>query len=66
MSPGLARMFVTFIAMGLMFLAIISIMISREKLKGVVKVIVSTFAYICMVTAGLIVFIIVFSGPGAE
>ncbi len=63
MSPGLSRMFVTFIAMGLMVLSILFIYLGRYKLKGVFRFIVTTFAYIFMILAGLIIFVVVFSGP---
>ncbi len=66
MSPGLMKMWVSFIAIALMFVSVITIMISRDKLKGVVKFIVSAFAYLCMVAAGFIMFIVVFSGPVPE
>lgn len=66
MSPGLMKMWVSFVAIALMFVAVITIMLSRDKLKGVLKIIVSTFAYVCMVVAGFIMFIVVFSGPVPE
>lgn len=66
MSPGLMKMWVSFVAIALMFIAVLTIMISRDKLKGVLKVIVSAFAYLCMITAGFIIFIVVFSGPVPE
>ena len=66
MSPGLMKMWISFVAIALMFIAVISIMFSRDKLSGVLKIIVSTIAYLCMITAGLIIFFVVFSGPVPE
>lgn len=66
MSPGLMKMWVSFIGIALMFIAVITIMVSRDKLKGVLKLVVTTFAYLCMITAGFIMFIVVFSGPVPE
>ncbi|MFA8437990.1 DUF2768 domain-containing protein [Pueribacillus sp. YX66] len=66
MSPGLMKMWVSFVAIALMFVAVITILLSRDKLKGVLKIIVSTFAYLCMIVAGFIMFIVVFSGPVPE
>lgn len=66
MSPGLMKMWVSFIAIILMFIAVYGIIFSRDKLSGILKVIVSTIAYICMIVAGFIIFIIVVSGPVPE
>ncbi len=66
MSPALMKMWVSFVAIALMFLAVISIMLSRDKLKGILKIVVSTFAYLCMIAAGFIIFVVVFSGPVPE
>jgi glucan phosphoethanolaminetransferase (alkaline phosphatase superfamily) len=66
MSPGLIKMWFSLSAIGLMFIAVISILISRTKLKGIWKFSLSTFAYICMVVSGIIMFFVVFSGPVQE
>lgn len=50
-------------SMGLMFLAVLSIMLSRYKLKGVLKWVTAILAYAFMLIAGLIIFFVVFSGP---
>lgn len=62
MSPGLIKMFLSLSTIVLMFIAVISILLAREKLKGIIKVIVSIFAYLCMIIAGFLMIIVVFSG----
>lgn len=66
MSPGLMKMWVSFVAIALMFVAVISILLSRYKLSGILKAIVTILAYLCMIVAGFIIFIVVFSGPVPE
>lgn len=63
MSPGLAKMFVTFMAMGLMFISVIGAYFARFKLKGFFKGLVLTISFISLVIAGVITFIIVLGGP---
>ncbi|GGB51921.1 DUF2768 domain-containing protein [Fictibacillus barbaricus] len=63
MSEGLMKMWVALSAIGLMFIAVFSIMLSRSKLSGIFQVIVSLFAWICMIVAGILILIVVFSGP---
>lgn len=63
MSPALIKMWVALASMGLMFVAVLAIMFSRAKLSGVLKFIVSTFAYICMFTSGVLMLLVVFTGP---
>jgi uncharacterized membrane protein len=63
MSEGLLKMWVALSAIGLMFIAVFSIMFSRSKLSGVIQGIVSFFAWICMIVAGILILIVVFSGP---
>ncbi|MEH7236597.1 DUF2768 domain-containing protein [Bacillus sp. JJ1562] len=66
MTPGLLKMWISFAGMAFMIIAIISIYLSRYKLKGFLKGIVATFAYLCMILAGIIIFLVVFSGPVSE
>jgi hypothetical protein len=66
MSPGLIKMWFSLSAIGLMFVAVVSIMISRAKLNGALKWLLSGFAYTCMVIAGIIMFFVVFTGPVEE
>ncbi len=63
MSTGLIKMWFALGSMGLMFLAVLSIMLSRYKLKGVLKWVTAILAYAFMLIAGLIIFFVVFSGP---
>ncbi|MEH7883137.1 DUF2768 domain-containing protein [Bacillus sp. JJ1609] len=66
MSPALLKMYVSFIGMGCMIASLLAIYLSRFKLKGFFKVITAVIAYILMITAGLIIFFVVFSGPTSE
>ncbi|MCH1624760.1 DUF2768 domain-containing protein [Fredinandcohnia quinoae] len=66
MTPGLIKMWFALAAMGFMFIAIISIYFSRYKLKGFLKPLIATIAYIFMILAGIIIFFVVFSGPVNE
>jgi hypothetical protein len=63
MSEGLMKMWVALSAIGLMFIAVFSIMFSRSKLSGIIQAIVSLFAWLCMITAGILILIVVLSGP---
>ncbi len=66
MSVGLIKMWIALAAIGLMFISVISISISRTKLNGILKGIISIFAYACMITAGILLIFVVFSGPVPE
>ncbi|WP_062356313.1 DUF2768 domain-containing protein [Bacillus kwashiorkori] len=66
MSQALIRMWISFAAMGFMLIAIILILLSRHKLKGVFRVVTATIAYGLMIYAGIIIFFIVFSGPSVD
>ncbi|MDQ0225090.1 hypothetical protein CHH83_14485 [Bacillus sp. 7586-K] len=67
MSIALMKMWISFASMGFMFIAIILIYLSRFKLKnGIIKFIVTLFAYIFMILAGIIILFVVFSGPVSE
>ncbi len=57
------KMYISFAGMIFLFLAIGLILLSRYKLKGILAVIVSILAYIFLISGGLIIFYIVFSGP---
>ncbi|MDP4104404.1 MAG: DUF2768 domain-containing protein [Bacillota bacterium] len=61
MSPAMLKMWISIAGMALMFLAIITIYISRFKLKGVLKIITAIFAYILMIVSGIVIFIVLFS-----
>jgi hypothetical protein len=67
MSPGLMKMWISLGSMGLMTLSIILIYLSRYKLKNsVLKMISAIIAYAFMVVSGIIIFLVVFSGPVPE
>jgi hypothetical protein len=66
LTPGLMKMWISFAAMGFMFLAVVGIYLSRYKLKGFFKIISASIAYLLMVVAGIIIFIVVLSGPVSE
>ncbi|MDF0726213.1 DUF2768 domain-containing protein [Cytobacillus sp. S13-E01] len=66
MTPGLLKMWFALASMGFMFIAVISIYLSRYKLKGFLRTILSVIAYFFMVVAGIIIFFVVFSGPVSE
>lgn len=63
MSPGLIKMWIALSAIGLMFISVLSISLSRAKIKGFLKYIVAIFAYTCMIVAGILIVFVVFSGP---
>jgi hypothetical protein len=63
MISALDKMWISFAAMIFMFISIITIYLSRYKLKGVLKAITAFIAYILMILAGLIILFVVLSGP---
>jgi cytochrome c oxidase assembly factor CtaG len=66
MTPGLIKMWFSLSAIGLMFISVITILVSRSKLKGVLRIIFTILAYLCMIIAGIIMFFVVFTGPISE
>jgi len=60
---ALMKMWISFGAMGLMFVSILLILLSRYKLNGIFKMVTAMIAYLCMLVSGFIIFVIVFSGP---
>ncbi|WP_059170966.1 DUF2768 domain-containing protein [Bacillus sp. FJAT-27445] len=66
MSPSLMKMWVSLAAMGFMFISMIMIYFSRFKLKGVFRLISAIFAYALMILSGIIIFLVVISGPTGE
>ncbi|GLB58002.1 DUF2768 domain-containing protein [Cytobacillus sp. NCCP-133] len=64
MSPSLMKMWISLASMGFMFLSIILIYFSRYKLKaGIFKAITAVIAYVLMIVSGIIIVLVVFSGP---
>ena len=67
MSLALMKMWISLASMGFMVIAIIFIYLSRYKLKqGVLKVFTAVVAYLLLVVSGLIIFLVVFTGPSIE
>lgn len=62
-SLAMLNMWISLAGIGFMFIAVLLIMLSRYKLKGVFKWVVAIFAYVLVAASGLIVFYIVLSGP---
>lgn len=64
MDVAMIKMYLSLIAIGAMFLAVGGILLSRHKLKNrFLKSLVSVLSFLCMIFAGLIGFIVLFSGP---
>lgn len=63
MSPGLAAMWLSFVAMGLLIVAALLIMFSRAKLKGFFKAIFSFVAYLLLIFGGLLMILVVINWP---
>ncbi|MDP4162253.1 MAG: DUF2768 domain-containing protein [Bacillota bacterium] len=61
MSPAMLKMWISFAGMAFMFLAIIMIIFSRYKLKGILRIVTAVVAYILMILSGIIMFIVVFT-----
>lgn len=61
MSPAMLKMWISIAGLGLMFLAIAAIYLSRFKLKGVLRFITALFAYIFMIVSGIIIFFVLFT-----
>ena len=64
MTPALMKMWISLSSMGFMFIAIILIYLSRFKLKQEILKDLQLFLPIyCYLLSGLIIFLVVFSGP---
>ncbi|WP_409298061.1 DUF2768 domain-containing protein [Peribacillus sp. SCS-26] len=63
MTPALQKMWISFAAMGFMAISILIIYLSRYKLKGFLKIVTAVIAYVLMISAGLIMLLVVLSGP---
>lgn len=57
------NMYISFVGMGLLILAIGLILLSRKKLKGFLAGIVAIIAYMCLIVGSLIIIYIVLSWP---
>jgi hypothetical protein len=58
LSPGMFKMWVSIAGMGFMFLAIITIYLSRYKLKGILKIITAIIAYLLLIVSGFTLLIV--------
>ena len=63
MSVSMLKMYISFVGIILLFLALGLIWLSRTKLKGWLAGVVSLLAYISLVLGGFIIVYIVFTGP---
>ena len=57
------KMWISIAGMGLMAIAVLAIYVSRYKLKGILKYLLATIAYVSLFLAALIMFITIVSGP---
>lgn len=64
MTVGLVKMWLSFVAMGFMIVAALLILLSRAKLKGIFRWLLSTVATCLFVIGGLIMILVISSGPG--
>ncbi|MDQ0176210.1 DUF2768 domain-containing protein [Bacillus chungangensis] len=64
MSLSMFNMWVSILGMALLFIAFVTIYVSRFKLKNRVLKFFTTFiAYICLISGSVMMIYIVFSGP---
>ncbi|BAB05362.1 DUF2768 domain-containing protein [Halalkalibacterium halodurans] len=63
MSDAMMNMWISFIGLFLMFVSVVTAIVSREKLSGFLQKVVLVFSFLCLVVSGLIVFYIVIGGP---
>ena len=64
MSEGLMKMWFALGAIGFMFLTVSFILLSRHKMKNkFLKGITALVAYTLMIVSGIVIFLVVFSGP---
>ncbi|MFC9723542.1 MULTISPECIES: DUF2768 domain-containing protein [Bacillus] len=64
MSEGLMKMWLALGAIGFMFFAVSFILLSRHKIKNkFFKGITALVAYTLMIVSGIVIFLVVFSGP---
>jgi hypothetical protein len=61
MSLGMLKMWISIAGMGLMFLSILTIYLSRYKLKGILKVLTAVLAYIFLLISGITLFVVLFT-----
>lgn len=57
------KMWISFGGMGALILAMVLILWSRYKLSGIFSKLVALVAYICLITGGFIITLVVIGGP---
>lgn len=63
MSESLVKMWTSLFGMGMMFLSVVFIFLSRYKLKNrIIKFVLALIAYCLLVVSAILLFIVVFSG----
>ncbi|WP_280768237.1 DUF2768 domain-containing protein [Salipaludibacillus daqingensis] len=62
----LLKMWVSFIGMGLMFFSVILTIFTKEKLTGILRYILLTICFLVIMISGLIMVLVVFTGPVPE
>lgn len=65
-EDGLAKMWISFVSMGLMFLSVVLTIFAKEKLSGILRYSVLTVTFIMIMVSGLIIFLVVATGPVPE
>ncbi|WP_428908942.1 DUF2768 domain-containing protein [Niallia sp. Krafla_26] len=64
MSEALMKMWISLASMGFLFISMVLIYLSRFKIKQkLIKFISASFAYLLLLISGIIIFLVVFSGP---
>jgi uncharacterized membrane protein len=65
-SDPMTNMWISFFAMGLMFISVVLTIFTKEKLSGFLRYLLLTISFICIMVAGFIIFFTVFAGPTPE
>ncbi len=65
LSDPLMKMWISFGGMGALILSMVLIVLSRYKLKGILSGIVAFVAYSCLIIGGIIITLVVISGPSS-
>lgn len=65
-EDGLAKMWVSFVSMGLMFLSVVLTIFAKEKLSGLLRYSVLSITFVMIMISGVIIFLVVATGPVPE
>ncbi|MCM3738853.1 DUF2768 domain-containing protein [Oceanobacillus luteolus] len=63
MSISMLKMYISFVGMILLFIALGLIWLSRKKLTGWLANVISLLAYFSLVSGAIIILFVVFTGP---